>query len=509
MMVPVGRAQSGSGVFMIGVALLILAQGQQASLPAHPEELEYEPLVFTPPVALDYRHELPNGVAVYVVEDHDLPLFTVQLLVRTGSYQDPPDKRGLASFTGSQIREGGTSQVVPARFDEEADYLAAALGSSVGITSGGAQVNCLSKDLERCLEIFFDMLRHPGFDAERIDLAKSQRLQEMGRRNDDTSSIERREWSRLLYGPDHFTTLPTTQNSLDATSREDLASFHRANFPPGAFMFAVSGDIDTNNILAILAQHLEGWRVPEGWSASKIPAPAHAVEPGLYLVHKEDVNQGRVSIGHLGSTRNDPDRYALQVMNNILGGGGFTARILSRVRSDEGLAYSAGSSFALGTYWPGTFRASFQSRSEATARATAIVLEEIRRIRDEPVSAQELADAKISFIEPFTQRFANPAAVAGLFARDEFTGRENGYWQSYREHIAAVTVEDVQRVARKHLRTDALVILVVGNIDDILADNPDNLDYSLKALAPGGVVKRIPLPDALTMEYLEEEPSRP
>jgi len=201
---------------------------------------------------------------------------------------------------------------------------------------------------------------------------------------------------------------------------------------------------------------------------------------------------------------NSPDRFALQLMNDILGGGGFTSRIMSRVRSDEGLAYSAGSGFGFGVHYDGTFRAFFQSRSEAVARATAIVIEEIERIRTEPVTDEELATSKASFIESFTRNFASAAQVAGLFSSFELQERDFDYLSTYRAKMAAVTAADVMRVAREYLHPDRLVILAVGDADTMLAGDPEHPETSLAALAPGGNVTRIPLPDPLTMHYPEQ-----
>ena len=231
-----------------------------------------------------------------------------------------------------------------------------------------------------------------------------------------------------------------------------------------------------------------------------VPAPGYDPLPALYGVDKPDVNQGRVSIGHLGTTRDNPDRYPLLVMNDILGGGGFTSRLLTRVRSDEGLAYSAGSSYGMGAYYDGVFRVAFQSRSETVARAAAIVLEEIEKIRSEPVSDEELSTSIASFVETFTRNFSSAAATAGLFARDDYTGRDPEYLARYRERISAVTAEDVLRVAREYLHPDRLVMLVVGNLDAVEDGDPDNPDYVLDELA-GKPMTRIPLPDPFTMEY--------
>ncbi|MEE2638604.1 MAG: pitrilysin family protein, partial [Acidobacteriota bacterium] len=447
----------------------------------------------------DHRHELSNGVPVFVVEDHELPLVTVAVTVRTGSYLEPADKVGLAGLTGSQMRAGGTTGMGAAEFDEEAAFLAAQIGSGIGATSGRANLNCLTKDLDACLDLFFDMLRNPAFDEARLALAKSQAVQQMERRNDATGTIEGREFRRLMRGDAHFTTRPRTRASVESITRDDLVAFHHEYYHPGNFIFAVSGDVESDAILAELERRLGDWMVGTR-EVPPIPAPGFTPKPGLYLVDKPEVNQGRVAIGHLGTTRDDPDRYKLLVMNDILGGGGFSARLLTRVRSDEGLAYSASSNFGVGVYYPGVFQAGFQSRSETVARATAIVLEEIERIRTEQVTAEELQNSVASFVETFTRNFSSAASTAGLFAGDEYTGRDPVYLASYRDNIAAVTADDVLDVAQRYLDPEALAILVVGNLDAIVAGDPERPEFVLEALSPGAV-ERIPLPDPLTMEY--------
>jgi len=188
------------------------------------------------------------------------------------------------------------------------------------------------------------------------------------------------------------------------------------------------------------------------------------------------------------------------MMNEILGGSGFTSRIMNRVRTDEGLAYDAGSGFSAGIYYEGQFRAAFQSKSATTSQAAQIILDEIERMRKEKVSAEELETVKNQAIEIFPRYFASASAVAGTFASDEFTGRDPGFWDTYRAKIKAITVEDVQRVAAEYLHPDQLVILVVGNVEDILKGNPEKPQYSFQKMA-GGKIIRVPLPDPLTMVY--------
>ena len=482
------------------ISLVAQQTQQDPNIPTHPRELKYTTLNYTPPKREQYRQVLSNGVVAYLVEDHDLPLVNVSTIVRTGSYLDPAGKEGLAALTGSQMRTGGTTSKTAEEFDEAADFLAANISSSIGGTQGSANVNLLSKDIDQGLALYFEMLRNPRFQEDRIKLAKSQILQGMERRNDRTDAIEGREWSRLMYGANHFSTKETTKASVEAITREDMVAFHQRYYQPAGFIMAVSGDFNTREMIAKLEGSMKGWPVNK-LAVPDVPQPTTVPVAGVYTVHKPDVNQGRVSIGHTGALRNSPDSYALEIMNDILGGGGFTSRITSRVRSDEGLAYSAGSNFGLGVYYPGVFRAVFQSKNTTTSQAIDIIMEEINRVRTSKVSADELETAKNSAIEFFPRIFATAAQVAGTFAQDEYTKRPADYWSTYRGRIRAVTVDDVQRVAQKYLQPDKLVVLVVGNIDEITKGNPDRPQHSLLKLAKDGQIRRIPLPDPLTMVY--------
>jgi zinc protease len=480
--------------------LSLLAQTQQQPIPTHPRELKYTTLSYTPPKREQYRHVLSNGVVAYLVEDHDLPLVTVSTIVYTGTYLDPAGKEGLASLTGSQMRAAGTTSKTAEEFDEAADFLAAFISSGIGPTQGNASLNLLTKDIDQGLALYFDMLKNPRFQEDRLKLAKSQLLQNLERRNDSTTTIENREWSRLMYGAEHFSAKEPTKASIDAITREDMLAFHQRYYQPGGFIFAVSGDFNTKEMIGKLEASMKGWPASKQ-GLPEVPKAPYKSVAGVYTVNKADVNQGRVSIGHIGTMRDNPDYYAITIMNDILGGGGFTSRITSRVRSDEGLAYSAGSSFGFGVYNPGLFRASFQSKNPTTTQAIAIILEEINRVRTTKVTAEELETAKNFLLEVFPRNFATAGQIAGIFAQDEFTKRPPDYWANYRDRIRAVTADDVLRVAQKYLQPDKLVILVVGNVDEITKGNPDKPQYSLMSIAKDGTIKRIPLPDPLTLVY--------
>lgn len=475
-----------------------------AEIPAHPSELVFQPLEYEPPDPAGYRHELPNGAVAYLVEDHQLPLVSVSARIRGGGYLTPRETWGLAGMTGSQMRAGGTTSLSAQELDEELAFLASEVGTSFGDTSGSAGMSCLKANLDRTMELFFDVLENPRFEPQRFQLAVAQSLQGMERRNDDTGGISRREYSRLLRGDDHFSTWQTTKPSLEAITIEKMREFHQTYLHPGSFIFSVSGDFDTQEMLDRLGEAMEAeWPAKTKPDIPEIPAPTHQPKPGVYMVQKGGVNQSNIQMGHLGIARSNPDHIAVSVMNYILGGGGFISRITQRVRSDEGLAYSAGSSFRAGTYYPGTFTAGFQSQNPRCAQATGIVLEEVRRMREEKVTEEELDVAKNYVIEIFPRFFATAGQIAGTFATDEFTKREPGYWKKYRDRVAAVTPDEILRVSQKYLKPHQLVILGVGEVGAMLAGNPDQPQYKFSDYAGEAGIQRIPLPDPLTLKYPE------
>lgn len=484
---------------VLAVACLVAAASPAAgqAIPDHPDKLSFKPITFTPPSAKDHRVVLKNGMVVFIAEDKTLPLVSIGLTIGAGGYLEPPGKEGLAGFTGSQIRRGGTKSLTAEQLDERLDFLAAQVQTGIGDTTGSAGLNCLSDNLDEALRLFAEMLREPRFQEDRLALAKEQTLQEMKKRNDESPSIEGREWGVLMYGEKHFSNRFTTEASVKSIERADLVAFHKSYFHPANMIAAVSGSFTREEMLRKLEAAFASWPTPRP-APPAVPGAIATAVPGLYRIQKE-VNQGRVSIGLPTVKRDSPDIYALEVMNEILGGGGFVARITKTVRSNEGLAYSAGSSIRFGVYSPGTFRAAFQSKSRSVAYATQLVLEEIKKMREAPATEEELRTIKNNLIQTFPSQWASKAQVMSLFASDEHTRRDPAFWASYRERIQAVTAADIQRAARTHLVPEKMSILVVGDQKEIdLGD--DKHPVKLTALAPGGNVKTLPLRDPMTMQ---------
>ncbi|MFM8733893.1 MAG: M16 family metallopeptidase [Pirellulales bacterium] len=477
-----------------------VARQAPPAIPKRPEEIAFEPLAFEPPDAKTFRRTLPDGTVVYLAPSRELPLVTVSITFRGGSSLDPADAPGLAAMTARLIREGGTSRRKPTEFDEALDFLATEVGVSATDTFTTATMNCLKSNLDESLSLFVEMLRSPGFDEPRLATAKARVLEGLKQRNDDASSIIGREWKRLVFGPEHFEAAEPTAATVAAIDRGRLAAMHGRIVHPGNAIVAVSGDFDEPAMLAKLAKAFDGWE--RGESAPPPQPPTAGLAPGLYHVPKA-IPQGKVLIGCRSITRDDPDAIPLLLLNEILGAGGFTSRLMQKVRSNEGLAYSVRSALQPRVDYPGDFKAGFESKNATVALATKIVLDEIKAVRDQLVTDDELETAKQSLIETFPRQFESKPQMLRVFVNDEWTNRPADYWKTFRSKVAKATREDLRRVAKQHLDPQTMAILVVGDWDEIAKGDLEGR-ATMKEFF-GGQVQHLPLRDPLTLEPLPAE----
>jgi predicted Zn-dependent peptidase len=495
---------------LIAALSLLLTPALRADdIPDRPEKLAYPPFKYEPPAAEQYRVPLKSGPIAYLIPDHERPLVSLTVYIRTGKYLAPADKAGLAQLTGWLLAHGGAGTNTADQLEERLAFLAANLDTDIDDNQGTVSLSLLSKDLDQGLDLLQNVLFAPRFEDAKLTLRKSQILQDLAQRNDDSEAIETRETSYLARGDQFYVNHYTTSNSLANITPLDIEKFHYAWFWPSNFVVAVSGDFDRDNMIARLEQlfshqpeNVEMDHLTPGGPPPPIPTNYTIAAPGLYFLDKPEVDQGRVTLLLPGILRTNPDYYALLVMNDILGGGGFSSRLMGRVRSDEGLAYDIHSISPGGIYYPGTFSIGYQSKSRTVAYAAQLTLEEIKKMINTPVSDQELNIAKRSFIDSFPHTFATKDAVAAQFARDEFTGRlrdDPEFWQNFRAKIQAVTQADIQRVAQKYLLPDQLVVLIVGNEKDILLGHPSH-PVDLKTLF--GAFHELPQRDPYTLQPL-------
>ncbi|MFZ5980699.1 MAG: M16 family metallopeptidase [Candidatus Zixiibacteriota bacterium] len=462
----------------------------------HPDKLKFEELKYVPPSPADYRHQLKCGATVYIAENHEVPTFDMSISVRTGAMYEPLEKAGLADLTGYLMRNGGIEGMTARELDERLAYLAGDISVRIGFDGGSASLFCLVKDMDEGLDLFKKVLTVPVFEQDALDRHRIDLLSEMEQRNNSTAAIENREWNFLIYG-NHPCTNPmrTTEQSLNAITRDDLVAFHERFFYPENYIIGVSGDFNTDEVLAKLDEMFgdgSGREPQKPVVYDPVPEPA----PGVYMIKKEDVNQSRVRLGHLGVKRDNPDEFALMVMNDILGGGGFTSRITRRVRSDEGLAYNTGSAFDRPVLYPGTFRAWFQTKHATAAFGTRLIVDEIKRIRTEKCDAETVENSKAGFIGNVVNPFSSVSGMISTFVDDDYNGRSDDYWRNYTKNMEAVTPDDVLVVAQKYLHPDKLVFLVVGDPEAV----EQGSDKHEEKYSEFGKITILPLRDPMTLD---------
>lgn len=431
-----------------------LAQAQK------PSDLKYPPLKYDPPDPKDFRMEYANGLRGYVQEDHDLPLFNISALIHFGGLYVSQDKKGLDEIMSSTLIKGGTKTREGSEIEERIDFLGGSLSFRAGERTSTLTLSVLSKDLEEGLELFFDVLMNPEFRQAPIDLAKASLVSRLRQANDQPNAVLSREFESLLYG-DHPLTWQPTQATYESITAADLKATHSVYFFPKNIILSASGDFNKTDLKTKIDKFTAGWKN----QSLKVPMFSKKFlqpEAGVYFIQKQ-INQGYISLGHLGIEDTNPDYFAVQVMNFILGGGSFTSRITMKVRSDEGLSYSQGSRYRTRWGYPGTFSGFVTTKSSTVGYAISLILDEFNRIRKQPVTDAEMDTAINYYLESFSDSFASPQATMSTFADLEMTGKPMNYYKTYRDKIKAVDKAKVQAAANKYVRPDKAVILVVGD----------------------------------------------
>lgn len=466
------------------VLVVSLATSGQAQ--KHYKEITY-PKLHKLKVPEVKRVELPNGIILFLVEDHELPLINMSARLGVGSIYEPQDKIGLASITGRVMRTGGTTTMSGDEMDEVLESIAATVETSIGLTSGSARVSVLKEHVARGLSILADVLMHPAFPQEKLDLAKVQARSAIARRNDEPFGITYREFGKLIYGSASAYARHTEYATIDAITREDLVAFHERFFHPNNVMIGVWGDFKTRGMIQQIEEAFAGWE-PVEFHRPEVPEVRYAFDSSVYLIRKEDINQTHVMMGHIGGLRSNPDYFALVVMNDILGGG-FTGRLFKNVRSRMGLAYSVFGAYGANYDYPGMFYVGCQTKAATTVEALEAMRSEVERMTRELVTDEELAQAKESYLNSFVFNFDTMGEIVERIMTYEYYGYPRDFLEKTKENIEKVSKEDVLRVAQTYLQPDKLRILAVGN--------PEEFDQPLTTL---GEVKEIDI----TIPVVEE-----
>ena len=404
---------------------------------------------------------LPNGMKVFLLEHHELPLISGFALIRTGNLFDPPDKRGLAELTGTVLRSGGTKDKTGDELDETLENMAASVESSIGENRATLSFSCLKENADPVMSIFHDFLTSAEFREPKVDLAKTHMRSAIARRNDDPSGIASREFSSIIYGRESPFGWNIEYEHVDRISRQDLVDFYKRYYFPANIMLAVYGDFSS----AEMRSRIE--RLFAAWDYKQPPVPpfpkfAAKPEPGIYIADRNDVTQTFFEIGHVGGILRDKDYPALQVAANILGGG-FTSRLVQRVRTELGYAYSIGAGWGAGYLDPGLFEISGSTKLKSTVDTIRTIQQELAKLRSGEVTDEELKTAKDTVLNSFVFYFDTPSKTLNRIVSYEYYGYPRDFIFQFQKAIGSVTKADVLRVAREYLKPENLTIVAVGN----------------------------------------------
>ncbi|MEA5553602.1 pitrilysin family protein [Anabaena cylindrica UHCC 0172] len=449
-------------ISVLVIALLLTFNFSRVATAAakHYTDLQFAPL---PEVKLPKyeRFVLDNGLIVYLMEDHDLPLVSGNILVKTGSRWETGDKVGLGEIFGSVMRTGGTLKHSADELNEILEQKAAAVETDISETSGSASFDSLTEDVETVFGLFAEVLREPAFAQEKLDLVKSQAQGGIARRNDNPSEIASREFKKLIYGQDSPYARTVEYATLAKISREDLLKFYQEYFHPNKMILGIVGDFNSTKMRSLIQSKLGDWKSDSQIATTQLPQVSPANLGGVFMVNQPQLTQSNILMGHLGGKFDSPDYPALNVMNGVLNG--FGGRLFNEVRSRQGLAYSVYGSWSPRFDYPGMFIAGGQTRSDATVQFIKALQAEIQRLQTQKVTAKELNYAKESTLNSFVFNFQDPSQTLSRLMRYEYYGYPADFLFTYQKGITATTTTDVQRVAKKYLKPENLVTLVVGN----------------------------------------------
>ena len=468
----------------LGASLLLPAQ--ESPLPTRPEQLPPRgALKFAPPALVP--RTLPNGLRLILLEDHTLPLVHLKAIVRAGSIYDPADRVGTAQLAGACLAAAGTAGHSADALHETLESLAADLKSEGGAEETTVTLDLLSKDLGRGLPLFAEVLVRPAFEPAKVEVERTKMAEEIKRENDEPFQAADREFRKALYGADSPWARTPSLKGLSGIAREDLAAFHARLFRPGTTILAASGDFDAASLSGKLAELFAGW------ASGEVGLPAVAAAPeaspsGILLLDKPDLTQATVLVGELAGKRFEggslnPDRYPMEVLNNILGGAGFNSALMREIRSNRGLAYNAGSFFTFGAD-RGFFVAYSQTGVETVPQVVGLIREILTKAVNEPPAESQLALARDGLLNRFVFKYDRPSGVVDEAALLALRGFPADYLATYCDRVRAVSEKDALAVARKIIHPEKEKIVVLGPAKALIEP--------LKAFGPVTVV---PLPE--------------
>ncbi|HMK55815.1 MAG TPA: pitrilysin family protein [Dissulfurispiraceae bacterium] len=410
-----------------------------------------------------HKEKLANGLTVVYVERREVPIVMATLLVKASPLQESSAKSGTAYIAAKMLSEG-TATRKATDISREIDFLGAALDTSVNHDYTTLSLSVLKKDVNKGFDLFSDVALHPTFPSDEFARKKEQIKGALKQREEDPSYVAGREFSRDVFGNYPYgRPVEGSIQSIDGIGRDDVLNFYSSLYRPDNAILTVVGDIGRDELNSLLSRTFSSWNNQADTVEQKTqPGTPQPLKGARVDIIDRDVAQANILFGYVGIARNDPDYYAVQVMNYIFGGGGFSSRLMKVIRDEMGLTYSINSFFAA-TKFPGRFEIEVQTKNESAGIVVGEILKQLRLMKEGPVSEQELRDAKDYLIGSFPRRLETSRKTADFLAAMLYYGLGDDYIDRYKTYISGVSREDVLQVARKYLDDKNYVLVVVGN----------------------------------------------
>ncbi len=403
-----------------------------------------------------------NGMTILHAERHNLPIVAISLLIKASPINEPDNLAGLAYLTSQMLTEG-TANRTASEISEEIEFIGASLNASTNSDYTAISLSILKRDIEKGMEILSDLLLNPTFPEDELKKKKELIKASLRRAEENPSFIAEREFIREVFGRHPYGRLVSGSiETIDNIKREDIVNFFRENYLPEKSILSIVGNITSEELASLLQKYLRLWRMGEGIQIREQITPAKSGEGIKKIIINKDITQANIILGHMGISRDNPDYYAVTVMNYILGGGGFASRLMKKIRDEMGLTYSIYSSFSVNKEI-GMFKVEVQTKNEYAGIVIKEIINQIDRIRKEPVTDEELEGAKSFLTGSFPRRLETTTRISDFLANMEFYNLGDDYIKKYPDYINSVTKEDILRVARKYLDPENYVLVIVGD----------------------------------------------
>jgi predicted Zn-dependent peptidase len=437
-------------------AILVLTGVLGFSQVKNYKDIKY-PEAHAPQKVTPYKFKLKNGLTVLLLEDHELPIVSGKILFHAGSVYDVKGKEGLAQLTADVLRTGGNSLKNGDEMDEFLESIAASVESYAGETSASVSFSCLKENVKDILPLFNATLTSPQFDEEKIKTAKAQMKASVMRRNDNPQEIAYREFSRLVYGKNSPLSAMVELASIDAITKEDMAKYHKEFYNPTNAVLAIWGDFNTKEMKKAVKSIFKSWKKGEKHKANLNISSA---KPGVYYVQREGITQSNIRFGHLGVKKINPDYPAIVLFSRIFGGG-FDSRMMKTIRRDKGLSYSPHGGIYGDYMYPGVFQVAINTKLQSTGEVIEIMKGILKDIQDKGVTEEELTQSRDGFLNSYAFQFDSLDKQIGRALTYEFYGYPQDFNDKFFNGLKAVTVKDIQRVAKKYVHLDNAILFLV------------------------------------------------